>query len=242
MFWFVRGIEMVRKVILLSFLAVILAGIAYVSTFSLTQVEVTGCVMASEDDVREAIMDNAYVKNTLVMYIQNKLKPVEDVPFVAKMDIDYVDKNKINVEVYEKSVAGCIEYMESYVYFDKDGIVLETAKVRYDKVPNIKGLIIKSWQLGEPLPVENKKRFEMILNITQLVDKYDLDISGIEFSVDGEVVLRHDNIEIELGEGKNLPIQLMNLGAILNELEGKNGVLYMKEFDSDNSTASFKVR
>ena len=132
--------------------------------------------------------------------------------------------------------------MESYVYFDKDGIVLETAKVRYDKVPNIKGLIIKSWQLGEPLPVENKKRFEMILNITQLVDKYDLDISGIEFSVDGEVVLRHDNIEIELGEGKNLPIQLMNLGAILNELEGKNGVLYMKEFDSDNSTASFKVR
>ena len=82
----------------------------------------------------------------------------------------------------------------------------------------------------------------MILNITQLVDKYDLDISGIEFSVDGEVVLRHDNIEIELGEGKNLPIQLMNLGAILNELEGKNGVLYMKEFDSDNSTASFKVR
>ena len=65
---------------------------------------------------------------------------------------------------------------------------------------------------------------------------------GMEFTNDGEVVLRHDNIEIELGEGKNLPIQLMNLGSILKELEGKSGVLYMKEFDSENSTASFKVR
>ena len=237
-----RGIMMVRKVIWISFFVIILATIAYLSTFSLTQVEVTGCVMSSEDDVRKAVMENSYVNNTLVMYAQNKLKPVEDIPFVAKMDIEYVDKNKVSVEVYEKSVAGCIEYMESYVYFDKDGIVLETAKVRYDKVPNIKGLVIKSWQLGEELPVENKKRFEMILNITQLVEKYDLDISGIEFTVDGEVVLRHDNIEIELGEGKNLPIQLMNLGSILKEIEGKNGVLYMKEFDSDNSTASFKVR
>ncbi|MBR6403641.1 MAG: hypothetical protein IKS48_09690 [Eubacterium sp.] len=233
---------MVRKVIWLCFLAIIVGAVAYLSTFSVANVEVNGCVMSSEDEVRKAVMDNAYISNTLVLYLQNKIKPVKDIPFVAKMDVEYVDKNKISVDVYEKSVAGCIEYMESYVYFDKDGIVLETAKVRYDKVPNIKGLTVKSWELGKELPVENKKRFDTILNITQLVDKYDLDIRGIEFTVDGEVVLRHDNIEIELGEGQNLPIQLMNLGSILKELEGKSGILYMKEFDSENSTASFKVR
>ncbi|MBO4591105.1 MAG: hypothetical protein J5684_00905 [Eubacterium sp.] len=233
---------MVRKVIGLFFIAIIVGAVAYLSTFSVADIEVNGCVMSSEDEVKKAVMDNAYINNTLVMYLQNKIKPVKDVAFVAKMDVEYVSKNKISVDVYEKSVAGCIEYMESFVYFDKDGIVLETAKVRYDKIPNIKGLTVKSWEIGKELPVENKKRFNTILNITQLVDKYDLDIRGIEFTVDGEVVLRHDNIEIELGEGKNLPIQLMNLGSILKELEGKSGVLYMKEFDSENSTASFKVR
>ena len=233
---------MVRKVIGLFFIAIIVGAVAYLSTFSVADIEVNGCVMSSEDEVKKAVMDNAYINNTLVMYLQNKIKPVKDVAFVAKMDVEYVSTNKISVDVYEKSVAGCIEYMESFVYFDKDGIVLETAKVRYDKIPNIKGLTVKSWEIGKELPVENKKRFNTILNITQLVDKYDLDIRGIEFTVDGEVVLRHDNIEIELGEGKNLPIQLMNLGSILKELEGKSGVLYMKEFDSENSTASFKVR
>ncbi|MCR5103441.1 MAG: hypothetical protein K6B68_03170 [Eubacterium sp.] len=224
------------------FLALILAGVAYLSTFSLKKIEITGCVLSSEESIEKKIRENAIMENTLAVYLQNRFKPIENVPFVAKLDIEYKDKNTLTVEVYEKSVAGCIEYMESYVYFDKDGIVLETAKSRYDKIPNIKGLTIKSWELGEELPIENKKKFELILNITQLVDKYDLDIQGIEFTNDGEVVLRHDNIEIELGDGSNLPIQMMNLGGILKEIEGKSGVLYMKEFDSENSTASFKVR
>lgn len=223
-------------------LLIILGALFYASTFNIKKIEINGCVLSSEKEIRAAIEDNMVMENTIAFYIQNKFKPVEDIPFVAKLSYDFIDKNTIAVEVYEKSVAGCIEYMESYVYFDRDGIVLETSKQRYDNVPYIKGITVKYWELGKELPLENKKRFDNILTITQLIDKYSLKIEGIEFTIDGEIVLRHDNIEIELGEGDNLPIQMMNLGNILEELKGKNGVLYMKEFDSDNSTASFKVR
>ena len=182
--------------------------------------------------------------NTILLYLNNEFGKKDEIPFVSKLDIDFVDKHKVKVEVYEKSVAGCIEYMESYVFFDKDGIVMETSKERHEGVPYIKGLSIKSWQLGEKLPIENKKKFDMILTITQLLDKYDLDIQGIEFTADGEIILRKDNIEIELGDGSNLAVQLMNLGNILDseELEGKTGVLYMKDYSQDNPIASFKVK
>lgn len=231
------------RIIIVIFLVLVLGTIGYISTFSLTNIKINGCIMSSEKKVKEALEANTYIKNnTLSVYLKNKLSPVEDIPFVTKYDIEFQDKNSIMVDVYEKSVAGCIEYMESYVYFDREGIVLETSKERFKDVPYIKGLTVKNWQLGEPLPIENKKKFEMILNITQLIEKYKLDIQGIEFSVDGEIVLRHDNIEIELGNGDNLAIQMMNLGNILQTVEGKNGILYMKEYDSDNATASFKVR
>ena len=130
------------------------------------------------------------------------------------------------------------------MFFDKDGIVMETAKDRKEGVPYIKGLTIKSWQLGEKLPIENKKKFDMILNITQLLEKYELDIQGIEFTADSEIILRKDNIEIELGDGSNLAVQLMNLGSILDaeDLEGKTGVLYMKDYSLENPIASFKVK
>ena len=84
----------------------------------------------------------------------------------------------------------------------------------------------------------------MILNITQLLEKYELDIQGIEFTADSEIILRKDNIEIELGDGSNLAVQLMNLGSILDAegLEGKTGVLYMKDYSLENPIASFKVK
>ena len=67
-------------------------------------------------------------------------------------------KNTVTVQVYEKSVAGCIEYMENYVYFDKDGIVLETSKS--SKMYLISRVLqLKAGSLGRASS-ENKKRFE----------------------------------------------------------------------------------
>ena len=156
-------------------LVIILGALLFASTYTLKDIEIVGCNLASEDQVREAIKDETIMSNTLLLYLKNKFGKIEDIPFVSKMDIEFVSKHKVRVEVYEKSVAGCLEYMESYVFFDKDGIVMETAKDRKEGVPYIKGLTIKSWQLGEKLPIENKKKFDMILNITQLLEKYELE-------------------------------------------------------------------
>ena len=231
-----------RYIVLIIIVVILLGGFLYLNTYKLKNVEIVGCNLSSEEQISESLKSEATMNNTLLLMLKNKMGKIDEIPFVTKLDINFVDKNSIKVEVYEKSVAGCIEYMESYIYFDKDGIVLETSKDRFDGVPYIKGLTVQSWQLGEKLPVDNKKKFDMILNITQLVEKYELNIQGIEFKADGEVVLRHDNIEIEVGNGSNLAIQMMNLGNILKEVEGKTGVLYMKEYSEDNPTASFKEK
>lgn len=223
-------------------LVILIGAFIYASTYTLKSVEITGCNLSSQEQVKKAVKEKAWMNNTLLLMARNKIGQLDDIPFVAKLDIDYVDKHSVKVEVYEKSVAGCIEYMESYIYFDKDGIVLETSKDRFEGVPYIKGLTVTSWTLGKKLPIDNKKKFEMILSITQLVKKYELDIQGIEFKADGEIVLRHNSIEVEVGDGSNLAIQLMNLGNILKEVDGKTGVLYMKEYSNDNPTASFKEK
>ena len=225
-------------------LVILLGGILYLSTYTLKTIEINGCEMSSEDEVREYIESKALMDNTLLLYLNNRFGSSESIPFVTKMDISFEGKHKVKVDVYEKSVAGCIEYMECYVFYDKDGIVMETDKERREGVPYIKGLSVKSWELGQKLPIENKKKFDMILNITQLLEKYELEIQGIRFTADGEIVLTHDNIEIELGDGSNVAVQLMNLGSILEAegLEGKTGTLYMKDYSQDNPIASFKVK
>ncbi len=232
------------KKLLITFFIVLLllgGGVFYLTTFKLKEIEVVGCDMASADQVKKDFESRIKFGNTLEMMIRSKFDNDCDVPFVAKTDIEYVNKNKVRIQVYEKSVAGCIQYMENYIYFDKDGIVLETSPEKFENVPYIKGLKVKSWEYGEELPLEDKKKFNLILNITQLIYKYGLVIDGIQFTQEDEIILHYDNIEVLLGDGSNLAVQMMNLGSILDGLDGKKGVLYMKEFSEDNSTASFKV-
>jgi len=232
-----------RKILIISasVLGVLgIAAICFFNIFKLKKIEIDGCQIVSEEEVREAIEANGSIDNTVIMYLKNKFKPVDGIAFVAKIDVEMAGKDKVVVTVYEKQSAGCIEYMDNYIYFDKDGIVLESTSRKVDKVPCIDGLKFTGWSLGEKLPIDDENRFKNILTITQLIDKYELEIDGIRFTDEGEIVLTCGKIKIEMGDGSYLPIQLMNLGSILDGLKGQSGTLYMKDFNSDSATASFK--
>lgn len=231
-----------KKWIPLIILVVLLGGIGYASTYELKNVKVTGCFASNPAEIEVAVKEYAPMDNILLLFIRNKFKKVDDITFVSKLDIEFVDKNTVEVIVYEKSMAGCIRSMDSYVYFDKDGIVLDSSANLIPGVPVVKGLEISEWELDKKLPVEDKGRFQTTLTITQLVDKYELEIDSIEFTASNEIVLTHDGITIELGEGEYLAVQMMNLGNILEKLEGMTGTLYMKDFNNENQTASFRAK
>ncbi|MDE5873138.1 MAG: FtsQ-type POTRA domain-containing protein [Lachnospiraceae bacterium] len=233
---------MKKRIIVILVLAILAGASLYISTFRLTDIQVSGCNVVDEQIIMDAVRDTGYAKNTIWLYLGNKIKPIENIPFVAKIDIEYISKNKVAVTVYEKSIAGCVEYMDSYIFFDKDGIVLDSAKEPIDGIPCIKGMEFSQWEKGSNLPVKDESKFQSILTITQLIEKYKLDIDDIKFTAENEMVLMHGNITIELGEGEYLAVQMMNLGSILNRLSGMEGTLHMKDFDSDNATASFSPK
>lgn len=233
---------MKKRYIIIGIILIFLGGILYLSTFNLKEIQVSGCETVDEQTIIDAVESKGFAGNTVLLYIMNKINPIDDIPFVNKLEIEFLSKNTASVTVYEKSMAGCVEYMDGYVYFDKDGIILESSSKVIEGVPCIKGLEFSQWELGQRLPIQDESKFQLILSITQLIDKYELSIDGIKFTAENEVILIHDGITIELGEGEYLPIQMMNLGSILEGLEGLEGTLYMKDFNSDDATASFSKK
>lgn len=231
-----------KRIIVTSVLVLLIGAGFYISTFRLTDIQVSGCNVVDEQIIIDAVRDTGYAKNTIWLYLGNKIKPIENIPFVAKIDIEYISKNKVAVTVYEKSIAGCVEYMDSYIFFDKDGIVLDSAPEPIDGIPCISGMEFSEWEKGSSLPVKDEGKFQLILAITQLIEKYKLDIDGIKFTAENEMILMHGNITIELGEGEYLAVQMMNLGSMLDKLSGMEGTLHMKDFNSDNATASFSKK
>lgn len=219
--------------------AVILLVILF-TCFGIDEIEVTGNKHYSKEQIKDFVLSDGYIDNTILLMLKNKVRPIEDIPFVAKLDIEYVNAHKITLTVYEKAMAGCIEYMNEYVYFDQDGYVLEISQTKLEDAPCITGMSFNSIELHEKLPIEDKKRFKTILKLTQLIQKYELQIESIKFTSEGEIILGHEDIKIELGDGSNLEEQLIDLGQILERLKGKKGTLDMKDFDTASGKASFK--
>lgn len=209
--------------------------------FKINSIQVTGNKHYTKEQIKDFVLAEGYIDNTVLLMLKNKIHPIEDIPFIAKLDIEYVSAHKITVTVYEKAMAGCIEYMNEYVYFDQDGYVLEISETKLDDAPCITGMSFESMELHEKLPIKDKNRFKIILKLTQLISKYDLNIDSIKFTSEDEIVMGYQSVRIELGDGSNLEEQLIDLNKILEGLEGKKGTLDMRDFDTASGKASFKM-
>jgi cell division protein FtsQ len=222
--------------------AIVVIALAFLLTsFHIDTIEVTGNIHYSEEQIQDYVLSNGYIDNTVLLMLKNKIHPVKDIPFVAKLDIEYVNAHKVTVTVYEKAMAGCVEYMNQYVYFDQDGYVLEISMTKLSDTPCITGMSFSSMELHEKLPIDDENRFKLILKLTQLIEKYELQIDSIKFTSEGEVVLGYQDIRIEVGDGSQLDEQLVDLNQMLEGLEGKKGTLDLRDFDTATKKASFKL-
>ena len=180
----------IKILILLVFAAVILgAGYYVLDTYRIETVYVEGNVHYTEEEVKGFVMDGILGDNSLYLSLKYKNKGVENIPFVDVMDVTILSPDTIKISVYEKALAGYVKYLDTYMYFDKDGYVVESSSVKTVGVPQITGLEFDHVILGEKLPVENEEVFNDILNITMLLNKYDLVADKIFFHSSGDMTI-----------------------------------------------------
>ena len=224
---------------------VIAGGIAlkYINdNYTVTNVYVTGNTHYTNDEIIDMVMKGRLGHNSMYLSMKYTDKSIENVPFVEKMDVDIVSPDTIRINVYEKAIAGYISYLGRYMYFDRDGIVVESSFEPSDTVPEVMGLSFNYVIMHEKLPVENQKVFEEILDITQLLSKYQLEADRIFFDSEYNVYLYFDKVEVSLGGSDFIDEKVIQLQYILPKLEGKTGILEMKDYDDDTKNITFEEK
>ncbi|MBO7601029.1 MAG: hypothetical protein J6S95_07775, partial [Lachnospiraceae bacterium] len=88
-------------------------------------------------------------------------------------------------------------------------------------------------------PTEDKNLFKSVLNMTQLLTKYGVEAQKMYFKDNGEIVIYHDDVVINLGTDKDIDIKIMNLPALLDNLEGMKGTLRMENYNENTKKVSF---
>lgn len=230
-------------VIVISVLTLLLClGYYFFTQYEVQTVNVSGNEHYTAEQIKDIVTAGSLGNNTLVLGFKYRNKAVDDIPFVETMDVDIVSAHEINITVYEKAIAGYVNYLDRFMYFDKDGIVVESSTNQIMDLPYVTGLSFDHCVLHEKLPVENEKIFSYILMITQLLTKYNVSVDRINFSSNLDVTLYKGNAIIELGQMDNIDEKMIRLSNIMPKLEGLSGTLDMREYseDADEDFITFK--
>ena len=142
--------------------------------------------------------------------------------------------------MFEKSVVGCVSYTSSYMYFDKDGIIVESSSEQLPGVPVITGLEFGHIVLHQPLPVADQDIFGEILNLTQVLNVSDIQVDKINYNSYNEAELVMGDITVELGNSDSLDGKIAELHDIMTELTGLSGTLYLDPYDETNSSPTYR--
>ncbi len=110
-------------------------------------------------------------------------------------------------EQEETILVGYVEFLGDYLYFDGNGLVVESSQELYEDVPQVSGLDLDYVILGEVLPLEDSSVFSALLQFSQfcvdetiswnqeevmigsLVDRIHLDSDGDLFCYLGDIVV-----------------------------------------------------
>ena len=222
--------------VVISMITVVGSSIALI--FNVNTIEYIGGSHYDNDQLNGYLFEGKN-PNALVYYLIDKNKTCT-IPFVQKYDVEITWPNKMSITIYEKPVVGYVSYMGCNMYFDKDGIVVESSTKALDEIPQITGLTFKSIVLNSKLEVSNNGVFDKILELTQGFDKYKISVDKIYFNSSSEVTVYMGNVKVLLGDCNDVTDKLYELKQMSVKFEGLKGTLHLENYTTDTKSIIFK--
>ena len=234
---------MKKSTIIILVILALLGGLAAFVLFTdVKDIKVTGNAWYTEDEVRDLVFPDELSKKTVYVFFNNLFGQKKDIPFVEDYKIIFESPTSVEVIVYEKSIVGYVTYLYNYMYFDKDGIIVDSSIEKLSGIPEITGLEFGSIILYKKLPVADPKVFDDILNLTQLLTTYDIKAERINYFGMRESTLYLGDITVELGTSAEMNDKIAELHDMLPELSGMKGTLYLDTYDSKASNPAYTFR
>ena len=237
-----RKRKRILRIILTILVIAALAALIVFKVFTVEKVEITGNELYTNQQIEDWVLNDEHSWNSLYVYFKYKLKETKELPFVDSMDISLKSPHTVKINVYEKGVLGYL-YVPSLgknAYFDKDGFVVELSSDIIEGTTKISGISVETAQLYKKLPLENESILKTLLNVSQLLKKYELEPEIIYVTPEDQVLLSYGNIQVNVGGNVNLNEKIVRLQKIMPEVAKMKGTLHLEDWSETNTDIYFE--
>lgn len=227
---------------ILLLIILIITSIGYISPVA--NIKIVGNVYYTEEEINKILFPSNREKSYISCFIGQVFGVHKDIPFIQQIKMEYKSLDTVEVTIYEKGIVGCISYMGQYLYFDKDGIVVDSSNDLTEGIPIIEGIKFNKVVLYEKVGTETEDIFVNILNLTQILQKNGLKIDRIYFTRDLKATLYWGDIEISLGYNTYMEDKIAVVASIMNKngFDGLKGTLNLENYSDENNEYLFKKK
>nr|WP_296267045.1 FtsQ-type POTRA domain-containing protein [uncultured Merdimonas sp.] len=224
-------------VVLLLAAAILVLGILIL--FYVQEIEVDGNEYCTDQQIIDTVKNDKYSVNTLYILGKYALGKGETLPCLDSMKVTMSAPWALKVKVKEKPIVGYVQSEDSYVYFDKEGMVVSKSTALIEGLPCIEGINVKGIKLYSQLESEDSKIFEEILEASQEVAKYELSVDRIVCRED-QIYLYIGKVYVNLGN-KVSSDQVAQISPILEKLGDQEGTLHLENYSEMSGTITFDI-
>ena len=222
-------------------LVLLLAGVIFFFTYyQVDEVQVMGSSHYSEKQIKKMVLRGPLASNSVLAPLLYTKQNTKDVPFVDGYTVTRLNRHTICVSVKEKDIVGCIPYLDSYIYFDRNGVFVEGSTERNEKIPFFDGIKVKKVILNEKLPIKDETVMNTAVALSTIFSKNDKVPDHIEFGDDGQISLVYGDITVKLGKDEYLEDKMTRVLAILPLISGKKGILHAENVNDNSKTITLE--
>lgn len=232
----------VKLITFVSCFLLVIASVIFASTapiFNIAKIEVTGNSKVQEENIKS--LSGLKIGENIFKFNSSVISNIKENAYIENVEVKRALPDTVKIKVTEREVKYQINLINSYVYIDKYGYILEKSAEK-KAVPTIVGLKITEDDLMKKTRLEGKdiETLNKILKITEAAKIINIDniITEINTENDTDYVLyiESEAKTIYIGDTTNLTNKMLYIQKILQNEKGKSG----KVFVNKDMTTGFK--
>lgn len=217
-------------------LGLLTAAVVFFTYYKVDSVQVRGTTHYSDEEVKKMVLRGPLASNSVLAPMIYSTTDTDDVAFVDAFKVTQINRSTICISVKEKKPVGCIHYLDSYVFFDRNGIFVEGSKTRDESVPYFDGIQVNSVVMDEKLDIKGDSVLNTAVALSTIFQKNEMIPDHIQFDSSYSISLIYGDITVQLGKDEDLEEKMNRVIAILPKLAGKKGILHMESVSTDTNT------
>lgn len=216
------------SIIILVAIIVVLALTAPI--FNITKIEINGNEKVSKDTI--IALSGIKMGENIFRFNNNMIQNVKQNTYIEKVEIQRKMPGTVVIYVKERKIKYQINLINSYVYLDKNGYLLENSSERKN-VPVIVGFSIKEDEMLNEKRLKDND-LEKLANAAKIIEAakaINIDNLITEVNVEDKnntiLYLESKSKKINVGDTTNLTNKMLYVQKILENEEGKSGSVFV---------------